>query len=917
MEENSYIKLKGVTTNNLKNIDVEIPLGAFTVVTGKSGSGKSSLVFDTLYGESYRRYVESLSSFARQYLKALPKPQVAEVANIPAAIAVKQSKAGQNNRSTVGTLTELDDLMRLIFARGSDIFCCGHPVKKENGKSITEFLFKTHPDKTLMIMASMSLWERLKAKELKEQLASQGFTRAWVNGQLLRIEDTPAKSLKTGYVVLDRIRGTKENYHRCMESCELALKLGRGQASILADDGEVQSFSKHLLCPDCSRVYREPSVSLFNFNNPLGACEDCQGFGRSAVLDHDKIIPNLDDNLDAGGVAPWNFGQHTAYISLARNSARANGIDPRKAFRQYTEDDWEWLYNGDSKGSFKGIQGYFSWLDRKKYKAHYRIHSARFHSYICCETCQGMRLKPEVLNYRVLDKNFSEIGLMTLASLKDWLLTLEKSYQESGFLSSASSLQEVVTEALMRLEYLNKIGVQYLNLQRASKTLSGGEVQRINMARSLGSQLTGTLFCLDEPSAGLHPRDSHNLIDIIKSLRQQGNTVVVVEHEKSLMESADHVLEIGPEAGYQGGDLVYQGPPAKLPPAVTVPWSFTKFTPQKKQVLTLKGARTHNLRDITVSIPINALTVVCGVSGSGKTSLVRHTLYPALAAFYGKVSSYDTEASFDSIGPESLIEVFEDIFLMSQEPIGRSTRSNIGTYLGIYGEVRKLFAETPKAQGLSLKPGYFSFNVPGGRCEDCKGLGQVEEDLSFLGNMNVTCPSCQGLRFQESALDIRYRDHSLLDILGMTVTEARTFFFDQPKIAKILDLVLSVGLGYVTLGQNTSSFSGGEGQRLKILSFLLENKDGKPRLFIFDEPTTGLSDRDVWKLLEQFRMLLAKGHTVIVVEHHLGVIKSSDWVVELGPEAAEAGGQLVFQGPPQDLEKQDSVTAKYLKLLSN
>ncbi|SMF79403.1 excinuclease ABC subunit UvrA [Pseudobacteriovorax antillogorgiicola] len=912
MNREQSIWLKGVSTNNLKDIDAFFPLGAYTVVTGKSGSGKSSLVFDTLYGEAYRRYVESLSSFARQYLKTLPKPKVLDVGNIPAAIAVKQSKAGQNNRSTVGTMTELDDLVRIILTQAAEIHCCGTIVKKETGKSVTEQLYQSHEGAKILVMASMSHWAKLKAAELKAQLAGQGFTRALVDGGVVRIEDTPAKALKTGYVVIDRLSLNEKNFHRCLESASLGLRLGRGEVVIHIGEGELKTFSSHLQCETCGTSYFEPSLSLFNFNNPLGACESCQGFGRVPVLDHHKIIPNESESLDTEGVSAWNFGQHKSYYRIATQSAKARGLNPKTQFCEYSEEDWEWLYNGDERGSFKGIQGYFAWLDSKKYKAHYRIHSARFHTYDTCDECDGTRFKPIVSHYLVNGQSIIDLSRMTLNDLQQWFSEFRSLDGDQDATAQLSmGLQEALAEAQMRLAYLNKIGVHYLHLARSSKSLSGGEVQRINMARSLGSHLTDTLFCLDEPSSGLHPRDSQNLLEVIKSLRDQGNTVVVVEHEKGVIDGADHLIEVGPEAGHRGGELIYQGSPKSLPSATEIDWEYMGGdTPHT--FLSLSGAAIHNLKDVAARIPVKALTAVCGVSGSGKTSLIRHTLYPLLCRIIGKEVELDRELKGAKVKPERLVRDFSDVHLMSQEPIGRSTRSNIATYLGILTEVRKLFSETPLAKAQNLKPGYFSFNVPGGRCEECKGLGTVEEDLSFLGAMNVTCPSCRGLRFQESVLDIKYRDKSLLDVLAMTVAEARVFFFDIPKLTRIFDMTSAVGMDYVTLGQHTSSFSGGEAQRLKILSFLIENKDQKPRIFIFDEPTTGLSDRDVQMLLQQFRILVGKGHTVVVVEHHLGVIKSADWVLELGPEAASEGGQIVFEGTPKDLQQESTITSGYL-----
>ena len=912
--DHQEIVLNNVQTNNLKKLDIRIPLNSYTVVTGVSGSGKSSLVFDTLYGEAYRRYAESLSSFARQYLKALPKPDIDQVDNLPAAIAVKQARSGQSNRSTVGTMTELIDVLRILFAHLSDIYCCGHLIRRETGETMAQHMYQVLESGTCMILAPLEEWRHLKAKELKEHLQAQGFTRAYIKSKVCRIEECSAKDLRAGFVIVDRVKTTDENFRRFADSAALALKLGRGKVKIVFDERELD-FDSSLRCPSCDTAYTEPSLSLFNFNHPLGACEDCQGFGRVSVLDRDKVVPDKDKSLASEGVAAWNFGKHKGYYRTAIASGKKAGIDADKPFNAYTKADWDWLWHGDR--SFGGVEAYFAWLDTKKYKAHYRIHAARFKTYVQCPRCQGHRLNAQAMHCLIDGRNIVELEQLTLSALRNWFEEL-KAFK-AGALSRQQRLSlgvhEAIEEGLVRLTYLHKVGLSYLSLSRSAKTLSGGETQRINMARSLGNALTDTLFCLDEPSSGLHPRDSHNLLEVMRELKDQGNTVVVVEHERALIDGADYLLELGPQAGEFGGELVYAGKP-KPEEGRLAHFPFSSWSPQlSTKFLKLKGAATHNLKGIDISIPENQLTVVCGVSGSGKTSLIQHTLYPMLAQHLGKQPQDDDQrgnCQARSLTPRSLIRTFADVVLVSQEGIGRSTRSNIATYLGVYDQVRKLFAATPLAQSRKLKPGYFSFNVAGGRCEHCKGLGQVEEDLSFLGEMLVTCPECNGRRFQQDALDIRYNDTTILDILKMTITEAKTFFFDHKPLAEVLDAVIAMGMGYLTLGQNTSSFSGGEAQRLKITKFLLEKSKDGARFFIFDEPTTGLSDADVQSLLEQLRYLIKLGHTVLVVEHHLGLIRSADWLLEIGPDAADAGGQLVFEGIPSDLKGKTTETARFL-----
>jgi excinuclease ABC subunit A len=913
--QDEAIELRGVRTHNLQNINLNLPLGKLTVVTGVSGSGKSSLVFDTLYGESYRRYVESLSSYARQYLKQLPKPEIDEVQNLPPAIAVKQAKSGLNQRSTVGTMTELNDILRILFGHLSKIICHGEVLEKADGRTITQDAFQRWPGQRVLMLASMEAWGKLKAADLKQQLETQGFTRCYVDGEVKRIDETKATDLKRGMIVVDRVLLEDENLPRCREAAELTLRLGRGEATLVPEKGERRSYYKTLKCPHCLTEYQEPSPTLFNYNHPLGACEVCQGFGRVAVKDRSKMIPDMDSSILENGVAPWNFGDHDAMYKLARKSADARGMDPGKPFKKYTAADWQWLYEGDPKGRFDGINGYFAWLDTKKYKAHYRIHAARFHTYIGCDTCSGFRLNKKALACSLHGKNFADLSRMTMLELNEWFTQLD-AVQDKLDAPRRAAAQEAIQEGQQRLSYLLKMGLGYLNMGRSARTLSGGEVQRINMSRSLGSALTGTLFCLDEPSVGLHARDSKNLLSVIHELRDQGNTIVVVEHEKTLVQGAEYLVEIGPGAGHQGGQLVFHGEPQtyhKKP----ITWPKGRPLEERDQFIELTNARTHNLKGVSARFLLRGLNVVCGVSGSGKTSLVRHTLYPMLASVLGNDDDMDdkepAQVLADGLGPIAAIKTLSAVHFVSQEGIGRSSRSTIATYLGLYDEIRKLLADTPEAKAKGLKPGFFSFNVPGGRCEPCKGLGYVIEDLSFLGEMPVTCAVCQGRQFTDEALSITFRERSLLDILRLTITQAREAFFDQTKLKNALDQVIGMGLGYVTLGQNTSSFSGGEAQRLKLLRMMLDASDRKPGFLIFDEPSTGLSDSDVHQLLMQMIRLRDLGHTIVVVEHHMGFLQSADWLIEIGPEAAGAGGNIVYQGPPAGLKDvPESRTAPYL-----
>ena len=920
---NEQISLTGVRTHNLKGFDLNLPLGKITVVTGVSGSGKSSLVFDTFYAESYRRFVESLSSYARQYLKALPKPQVHDLRNLPAAIAVKQARSQATSRSTVGTATELNDLLRVIFAHKSHVVCykCNQLVEKSNSESITRDILERKLNAKLLVCAPLSKWGKITLKELKTQLEAQGFSRLIVpddnDGYVLtKIADVKATALKGAAVVVDRLGIEESQDGRSRESIALALKLGRGLMFFCdQEDWSKNVYSDTLDCPRCSISYIEPSEILFSHNHPLGACSQCQGFGYTSDIDWEKVLPDMAGSLNSESVIPWNFGKFAAYYAWAKTSGKKLKIDTDKSFAEYSPDEMRWLRQGDG-GRYDGIEGFFAYLDSKKYKAHFRIHSSRFRNYVLCHSCRGMRLNQKALACQISGKNFGEVGRMSIGGINSWISAQTATLREqpSGQTPEGMGISDALEELDSRLNYLINTGLTYLTLERPSRTLSGGEMQRINMARCLGSALTDSLYCLDEPSSGLHARDTENLIGIVRTLQDQGNTVVLVEHDRQMINSADYLVELGPKAGHEGGELVFAG----LPHAHKVDQSFEIKASDRTsfdQFIELKGASTHNLKDITVHFPIGALTAVCGVSGSGKTSLIQHTLYPAIARSLkqSKEKFETSNAVFKSIGPASTITAHSEIMHVQQADLTRSSRSNIATYLGIMEPIRKLLASQLLARKQGLTPGSFSFNTSGGRCEMCKGLGNIVEDLSFLGDMEVICPSCNGRRFEDNVLVVTFNGKNMTDILALTVKEARQFFFELKDVVKICDTVIDMGLGYITLGQHTSSFSGGEAQRLKLLSVMRNIGRKKPMVLIFDEPSTGLSDRDVAVLVSQLRKATALGHTVIVVEHHLEILRNADWLVEIGPEAADAGGTLVFEGIPFGLQKvKNSVTARYL-----
>jgi excinuclease ABC subunit A len=915
-ENQQFIELHGVSTNNLKGIDVKIPLHLLTVVTGVSGSGKSSLVFDTLYAEAYRRYVESLSSFARQYLKALPKPKVMAVKNLPPAIAVRQTRSGATNRSTVGTLTEMYDALRIIYSELGILKCieCGKDVVKADPDKIANIVIEQSFRTKVLVLAPLAAWDGVDADELKSMLIGQGFTRILASGKLVRLEDAKSIKRETSYVVVDRLAVDLGVKQRLSEASHLALKLGRGVAAIQDESGEIREFSRSLRC--CGIDYIERSMALFSFNHPLGACETCQGFGSMAVIDRDKVIPDPSLSLSSKGVAPWNFGDHSVcYEEAFRGIAhlKLSLSLKKKPFSEFTKEEMEWLWKGDGK-KFTGISGYFAWLDTKRYKPHFRIHAARFRKYVICDLCDGKRLNKKALAYQVNGLSLSEVTNKDVEELLIWIATINSSQKGSLTADGAGVAKEALEEAVTRLTYLSRMGLSYLSLNRAATTLSGGELQRISMSRCLGSVLTDTLFCLDEPTAGLHARDSKNLLSVIRDLQSFGNTVVVVEHEKTIIDDADHYIEIGPKSGHEGGFIVRSGKPATLEKR-EANWK-SDVKEKDFQFIELQNASVNNLKNVSAVFPIGKVTAVCGVSGSGKTSLITHSFFPLLEQFFGdKLEGSSKKKVKDAgvIGPKHLISKHSDVLMVSQASLGRSSRSTIGTYLGVMDEIRKILAGTEQAKLKKLTPGSFSFNVSGGRCETCRGLGTVVEDLSFLGDMEIICPACNGRRFQDKVLGVLYNGKNLIDILSLTVAEARQFFFDKPVMVANLDAVLDVGMGYVTLGQHTSSFSGGEAQRLKLVQIMRDAKKGKPAILIFDEPTTGLSDADVSRLVDQFDRLAASGHTVIIVEHHLDVLRRADWLIEMGPEASAAGGEVVYQGVPAAIgSSKRSVTSQFL-----
>jgi len=901
------IKIVGARTHNLKEVSAQFPVRKITVVTGVSGSGKSSLVFDTLYAEGQRRYVQSLSTYARLFLDRMERPDVDQISDIPPAIALEQKNSIKNARSTVGTITEIHDYLRLLMTHAGTLACpdCGKTVASDTVETAADELLTWPQDCRVTVYARVK-FHGVEPSEAVAALARQGYSRLFLGGRAVPLEEVPPESLGQDAVdvVVDRIAVTSDKVGRIRESLERGFELGGGTVSVRsateAHDGEVsaRTFDRAYGCKACGREFSPPTPHLFSFNSPLGACPTCEGFGRVVDIDLDKVIPNKRLSLRDGAVAPWSTPAYTEFQTEFLRAAERLGYSTELPFSQLSDDAKKWILEGDRENP--GVKGFFDWLEARRYKTHVRILLARYRSYRRCPACAGARLKPEALAVRIGRRNIADFCALSIGELAGAI----------GRLRLSPALKErtdsVVRELRNRLGYLVEVGLGYLTLDRQARTLSGGEAQRIHLAAALGSSLTDTLYALDEPTVGLHPRDSNRLLGVMRRLTKMGNTVVVVEHDPTIIEGADHVLDLGPGGGSRGGKILYEGKPSALPGQETSTGRLLLIRTlhrQKKRrggadkgCIVIHGASENNLQIDKLEIPLNRLVCVTGVSGSGKSTLVEKVLYENYLRERG-LGGQDAGACKRIDG----LAAIEDVLMMSQAPIGRSLRSNPATYLKCYDEIRKAFAATPAARRAKMTAAAFSFNTVGGRCERCQGTGTVTIEMHFMADIDVACDECEGRRFKQKVLDLRYRDKSIDDVLRMTIEEAREFFQDRAPIRAKLDCLTSVGLGYLELGQSTSTLSGGEAQRLKLAAFLAEESRSRGSLFLFDEPTTGLHLQDVHNLIQVLDGLVDRGHSVIVVEHHTDFISHSDWTIDLGPEGGDGGGKVVAQGSPLEV----------------
>ncbi|WP_289053857.1 excinuclease ABC subunit UvrA [Carboxylicivirga marina] len=920
------ITVKGARVHNLKNIDVKIPRNQFVVITGVSGSGKSSLAFDTLYAEGQRRYVESLSSYARQFLGRLDKPDVDFIKGIPPAIAIEQKVNTRNPRSTVGTSTEVYDYLKLLFARiGTTISpVSGNEVKRHHTSDVVDFVSELDEGTKLAVLSPIISGDTRGCQQQLEILLKQGFSRVEIKNSFQRIEDILADNSILNNacgelnLVIDRLAASTDNdtLSRLADSVQTAFYEGKGECLIKVYDSK--STSSHTFSNKFELdgiEFELPTEHMFTFNNPVGACPECEGFGNVIGIDEDLVIPNKSLSVFEDAIACWKGDKMKAWKEQLIRSAHHFDFPVHSPYFELEQEQRDILWTGNRH--FKGLNAFFKHVEEKQYKIQFRVMLSRYRGKTICPSCNGTRLKKEASWVKVDNKSIHELVVTPVDKLLAFFDQLSLKPHEADV--SKRILHEIKT----RLLFLNNVGLGYLTLNRLSSTLSGGESQRINLATSLGSSLVGSLYILDEPSIGLHSRDTELLVNVLKNLQKVGNTVIVVEHDEDIIRSADTIIDIGPLAGRLGGELVFQGDIKQLETSesslttkylngtesIEVPDSRRPFN----DFIEITGACENNLKNLTTKFPLNVITAITGVSGSGKSSLVKKILYPAIKKHLGGYA--DKTGSFDLI--QGSINKLTEVEFVDQNPIGKSSRSNPATYLKAYDEIRKLMADQQAAKNNGFKPSHFSFNIDGGRCEECQGEGTIKVEMQFMADIVLECENCKGKRFKDDVLEVKYNGKNVHDILEMTINEAIDFFGESTKstekrIIKRLKPLQDVGLGYIKLGQSSSTLSGGESQRVK-LAFFLANERSQPTMFIFDEPTTGLHFHDIKKLLDAFSALIKNGHTLIIVEHNMDVIKSADWVIDLGPEGGNEGGHLVFEGTPDDLiHCKESHTGKYL-----
>ena len=910
------IHIKGARLHNLKNIDVRIPRNQLTVITGLSGSGKSSLAFDTLYAEGQRRYVESLSSYARQFLGKLDKPNVDSILGISPAIAIEQKVNSTNPRSTVGSSTELYDYLRLLYARIGTTYSpiSNEAVQRDTVSDVVDYILSHKKESKLLLISPIALRPQQEPYTKAMLLGAAGFARIFCNNQVVRLDQLTPDFNAPFSLVVDRVvlnQPDEDFINRLSSAVDNAFYEGRGQCEVLnLDNNESKAFNDRF--EKDGILFDEPSIHLFNSNNPFGACKRCEGYGDVLGIDPELVIPDTRKSIYEGAIAPWNGERFSKYTEQLMAVATKEGISVHKPWHQLSEQEQDKVWNGGT--GFKGIYNFFDKIEEKTYKIQNRVLLSRYRGKSKCPSCKGSRLRKEASYVKIDGYAITDLMNKSIKELKVVFDNLSlNAYQESV-------AKRILIEIRTRLDYLDRVGLAYLTLSRKSNTLSGGESQRINLATSVGSSLVGSMYILDEPSIGLHSKDTENLISVLKALRDLGNTVIVVEHDEDIMKQADHIIDIGPLAGALGGHVVAQGTYAEFVKKESLTAQYLsnrlriEIPPKRKRsthAITFAGARLNNLKNIDVTIPLNAITAVTGVSGSGKSTLVRDIIFQGLLHHLGGYQG--PFKHLDSL--EGDLKKIKSVEFVDQNPIGRSSRSNPVTYIKAYDDIRSLYAGQKQSKLFSLQPKHFSFNVEAGRCETCKGEGTVTVEMQFMADVVLTCEDCKGKRFKEEILEVRFHEKSIYDLLQLTIDQAIEFFelHGQSKLAQKLQPLKDVGLGYVTLGQSSSTLSGGEAQRIKLASFLSKGSQSPPTLFIFDEPTTGLHFEDVKTLKKAFDALIANGHSILLIEHHLDLIKCADYVIELGPVGGTAGGHLISKGTPEEIATDpQSITAPYL-----